>query len=302
LYLHFPLNNQMRMKLSPLIAGCMKWGSWGAGFTTPQYREMIAFCMEHGITSFDHADIYGHYTTEEAFGKAMAAFSSRRQEMQLITKCGIRMVSPNRPDYNIKSYDSSAAHIIASAELSLRNLQTDYIDLFLIHRPSPLMNPYEIATAITRLKEQGKILHFGVSNFTPSQVSLIGSAIPVVANQTEISLLHLSPFIDGTLDQCITQKMIPMAWSPLGGGNIFVSADERDQRIAAVANILAEKYQVKPEQILLAWLLQHPAGIVPVVGTSKMERIPVAAAALNVHMTSEEWFMLWCASTGQEVD
>ena len=147
------------------VAGCMRWGIWGAGFNTNEFLRIINECVEHGITSFDHADIYGDYTTESDFGDALKASPSLRQQIQLITKCGIQLVTPNRSHHNIKSYNTSKEHIVESAENSLRNFHTDYIDLFLIHRPDPLMNPEEVAEAIARLKQQGKILHFGVSNF-----------------------------------------------------------------------------------------------------------------------------------------
>lgn len=290
-------------QFSRVIAGTMKWGAWGSKFNTNEYLQLIDDCMQMGVTTFDHADIYGHYTTEEEFGRALSERKEWRSQMQLITKCGIKMVTPNRPHHAIKHYDTSREHIIHSANLSLKHLHTDYIDLLLIHRPDPLMQPDEMAEAFTHLKEQGKVLHFGVSNFTPSQVEMIASRFPIITNQIEISVLYLKPFTDGTLDQCITKNIIPMAWSPLGGGNLFAMAeeDERAKRIIAVAEILGEKYGVAPDQILLSWLLQHPSGIIPVLGTSKAERIKKAMEATKVIMDRQEWFMLWRASTGHEV-
>ena len=291
------------LKFSPVIAGTMKWGVWGSKFSTSEYLQLIDECMQMGVTTFDHADIYGHYTTEEEFGKALAERKNLRSKMQIITKCGIKMVAPNRPHHTIKHYDTSKEHIIHSAHLSLKHLHTDYIDVLLIHRPDPLMHPDEIAEAFTQLKKEGKVLHFGVSNFTPSQVEMIASRFPVITNQIEASILHLKPFADGTLDQCITKNIIPTAWSPLGGGNLFALAqeDERAKRIIAVADILAEKYSVAPDQILLSWLLQHPSGIIPVLGTSKTERIKKALEATKIKMERQEWYMLWRASTGHEV-
>jgi predicted oxidoreductase len=290
-------------KFSPVIAGTMKWGVWGAKFNTNEYLQLIDDCMQMGVTTFDHADIYGHYTTEEEFGKALAERKELRSQMQLITKCGIKMVTPNRPHHTIKHYDTSKEHITHSAHLSLKHLHTDYIDLLLIHRPDPLMHPDEIAEAFTQLKKEGKVLQFGVSNFAPSQVEMIASRFPIITNQIEISILYLKPFTDGTLDQSITKNIIPMAWSPLGGGNLFALAqeDERAKRIIAVADILAEKYSVAPDQVLLSWLLQHPSGILPVLGTSKAERIKKALEATKIKMERQEWFMLWRASTGHEV-
>jgi predicted oxidoreductase len=290
------------LQLSSVIAGTLKWGVRGAKFSKDEYLRLIENCLEIELTSFDHADIYGNYTTEEEFGNALRMKPHLRQQLQLITKCGIRMVSSNRPENKIKSYDTSKEHIIASAERSLKNLNTDYLDLLLLHRPDPLMDPDEIAAAFARLKQEGKVLHFGVSNFSPSQTEMILSRFPIISNQVEISILHLQPFLDGTLDQCITRKLIPMAWSPLGGGNIFASLDdERNIRITAVAQFLAEAYNAGPDQVLLSWLIRHPSGIYPVLGTSKLERIKAALDATRIILEREEWFLLWRASTGYEV-
>lgn len=291
------------MKYSRIIAGTMKWGVWGAKFNTAAYEQMIKDCLALGVTSFDHADIYGDYTTEEEFGKVLKEQPSLRQQMQLITKCGIQMVSANRPQHIIKSYDTSYEHIIESVETSLENLATDYIDCLLIHRPDPLLNADEVAKAFTQLKQQGKVLQFGASNFRKWQVDLLNSRFPVSVNQVECSLLHLEPFGDGTLDQCQQHHIIPMAWSPMGGGNLFVTDDddERNKRIIAVAMYLSEKYDSTPDIILLSWLLSHPSGILPVLGTSKTKRVEAAVAATEIKLEREEWFMLWRASTGREV-
>ena len=287
---------------SAVIAGTMKWGAWGAQFSTTEYEAMIMNCVECGVYTFDHADIYGHYTTEEEFGKAIAGHSALRKNISLITKCGIRMVTPNRPDHKIKSYDTSSQHILQSAERSLKNLHTDYIDILLIHRPDPLMDPDEIAEAFTKLQQQGKVLAFGVSNFSVSQTELIASRFPITSNQLEISIVRMEPLTDGTLDQCMIKGLIPMSWSPLGGGKIHAGeSDERSRKIIAVAEILAEKYNASSDQILLAWLHKHPSGIIPVLGTTKIERIKKALAAEKIELTRDEWFLLWRASAGQEV-
>lgn len=287
------------MALSPVIAGTMKWGVWGAKFNTQQYGEIIAAALDAGVTSFDHADIYGHYTTEAEFGKALAP--SLRHQMQLITKCGIKMVTPNRPQHTIKHYDTSKQHILQSVETSLKNLNTDYIDVLLLHRPTPLLHPDEVAETFTQLHQQGKVRAFGVSNFTASQMMVLHQRYPLAYNQLELSVTHLAPFIDGTLDYCLANNIRPMAWAPLGGGNIFLAENDQHLRITAVADILAEKYQVGADQILLAWLLHHPAGILPVLGTTKAARIQAAMDARTIHLSHEEWFMLWRASTGAEV-
>lgn len=290
------------MQFSPVIAGCMKWGEWGARFTEASYTRMIETCAENGISSFDHADIYGDYTSEEEFGNALRQLPALRSRIQLISKCGIKMVSPNRPAHKIKSYDTGYAYIIGCAERSLKNLRTDYLDLFLIHRPDPLMNPDEIAEAFTKLKKEGKVLHTGVSNFTPSQVQLLHTVYPVEVNQIEISVTSLAPFHNGQLDQCLEQKILPMAWSPLGGGSLFTgSADRKYQNIFRVAAQLSIKYSIAPENIFLAFLRTHPSGILPVLGTSKINRLLSAMEAATLKLEREEWFMLWEASKGHAV-
>ena len=290
------------MSYSKIIAGTMKWGAWGAKFSTGAYEQMIKECLEMGVTTFDHADIYGDYTTEEEFGKVLKKEPSLRQHMQIITKCGIQMMSSHRPQHTIKSYDTSYTHIIESVEQSLRNLSTDHIDCLLIHRPDPLLNADEVAISFEHLQKEGKVLQFGVSNFRKWQVDLLRSRFPITVNQVECSVLHLEPFADGTLDQCQQHGLTAMAWSPLGGGNLFLDdEDERNKRIIAVANLLAGKYNKSADVILLSWLMTHPANIHPVLGTSKINRIQLAVDASNLKLEREEWFMLWRASTGREV-
>lgn len=290
------------LNFSPVIAGSMKWGKWGAHFSGSDYQKMIEQCIEAGATSFDHADIYGNYTTEEEFGLALKEMPAIRNQMQLITKCGICMVTPNRSANKIKHYNTSREHIIASAERSLKNLHTEFIDLLLIHRPDTLMDPFEIAEAFSQLKKAGKVLHFGVSNFNVSQTTLLQSCFPVEVNQVEISILHTDPIFNGVLDQCIKEQIIPQSWSPLGGGILNdLADDERSRRIMAVAEILGEKYAAGFDQILLAWLMKHPAGIIPVLGTTKAARIKAAILAKSIDLTREEWYMLLRAATGHEV-
>jgi predicted oxidoreductase len=290
------------LNFSTVIAGSMKWGKWGAHFNTRDYQRMIENCIEVGATTFDHADIYGNYSTEAEFGLALKENPSTRSQVQLITKCGICMVAPNRPGHQIKHYNTSKNHIIESAERSLKNLQTDFIDLLLIHRPDALMDPEEIAEAFTLLKNAGKVLHFGVSNFNASQTALLQSCFPVEVNQVEISILHTDPIYNGVLDQCIKENIQPQSWSPLGGGILNgIADDERSRRIMAVAEILGDKYAAGFDQILLAWLMKHPAGITPVLGTTKAERIKAAIRARSIDLSRQEWYMLLRAATGHEV-
>lgn len=283
------------------VAGCMRWGTWGAQFNAQQYASMISECIENGITSFDHADIYGGYTTEEEFGNALKLSPSLRSKIQIITKCGICMPATNRPRYEIKYYDTSAKHIIASAEQSLKNFGTDYIDLLFIHRPSPLLNADEVAAAITSLKKDGKILSFGVSNFLPHQVNMLAKNIDIAYNQLEISILHLPPFTDGSLDNCMEKGIVPMAWAPLGGGVFNDESHPRFRAIVKEAESLGEKYDTGINEILIAWLLCHPAGIIPVVGTTKLERLLQAKQAYKIKLSQQDWFRLYTASLGEDV-
>ncbi len=283
---------------SKIIAGTMTWGSWGKDLNQKQMSELITTCMGMGITAFDHADIYGGYTNEAAFGQALAETKIDRASIQLISKCGIQYVCAARNN-TIKHYDYSPEYIIWSAEESLRNLQTDYLDLFLLHRPSPLMHPEVIAGAVSKLKKEGKIRSFGVSNFTPSQIAMLGTTIPVSANQVEFSLTTNAVMYDGTLDDCIARKRVAMCWSPLG--NYFKEDSEQVSRIHAVMAPLENKYEASADQLLLAWLLRHPAGVYPVVGTTEAHRLEKALQAVNIQLELEDWFSLLEAAQGHKV-
>lgn len=295
-------NEQATIQFAPLIIGTMRLGVWGEKMTTAELERFIEECVDLGLTDFDHADIYGHYTSEGEFGAVLKRRPDLKNKTQHTTKCGIKMLSDNRPQHRIKSYDSSKTHIIASAEHSLQELGLECLDLLLLHRPDYLMNPHEIAAAFEELKTAGKVKHFGVSNFTPSQFDMLNSFTPLVNHQVEISLLHRNAFEDGTLDQCLKQGITPTAWSPFGGGRIFTDKETpQHQRIHKVAHELGEKYNVSLDQILLAWIHQHPAGIVSVTGTSKIARIKTALAALEIPLSREDWYDLWQAATGVPV-
>ena len=294
---------------SRFVLGVWRMAEWGMSST--QILDFIQACLELGITTFDHADIYGDYTCEQLFGDALAKMPSLRSQMQLVTKCGIKLVSKNRPAHTIKHYDTRAVHILASVENSLKQLQTDYIDLLLIHRPDPLMDADEVATAFSQLRQSGKVLHFGVSNFMPRQFNLLVSRLdfPLVTNQIEISVQHLASFEDGTLDQCQQLRISPMAWSPLGGGRLFQGMDEQSVRLReALTSVANELGGATLDQVALAWLLAHPAKIVPILGTQKIDRIKSAITSLSftnpseaLQLSREQWFAIWSASTGEEV-
>ena len=276
----------------------MTWGIWGKQLAK---KEMITFmnhCLEHGITTFDHADIYGGYTTESEFGKAFDESGIKRDSIQLISKCGIQYVSENRNN-SVKHYNYAKDYIIWSVEESLKNLKTEYLDLLLLHRPSPLMDPIEISLAISQLKQQGKIKEFGVSNFTPSQVDLISEHIEVSVNQIEFSLTQHSAMHDGTLDQMMRKQITAMAWSPLGV--VFKEDSEKTRRIHKQLGELIEKYNVTEDQLLLAWILKHPSNIHPVIGTTNTTRIAQANKAKDIVLDLEDWFKILVACQGHKV-
>jgi len=285
-------------KFSKIIAGTMSWGNWGKQFNSQQMIRLMNACLESSVTTFDHADIYGDYTTEKEFGDAFKQSNITRDDIQLISKCGIVYASPKRPT-KIKHYNYSRDYIITSVDNSLKNLATDYLDLLLLHRPSPLMEPNEIMEAIAKLGQEGKIKSFGVSNFTTSQVELISSEVPVEVNQIEFSLTQNKALFDGTLDQMMVKKMTPMAWSPLG--EVFKNDTEQTRRIHKCLGSLLEKYSATEDQLLLAWILKHPANIHPVVGTTDQIRIKEANKALQINLELEDWFSILVASQGHKV-
>jgi predicted oxidoreductase len=285
--------------VSRFVQGLWRLMEWQLDLAGLQH--LVEGCLALGISSFDHADIYGSYQCEERFGELLRAAPALRGRMQLISKCDIQLVSPQRPRNTRHIYDTSRAHIVASVERSLRNFHTDHLDLLLLHRPDPLLDADEAAAALGDLVRSGKVLHVGVSNFLPTQFELLASrmSVPLVTNQVELSVLHLEAFGDGTLDQAQRLGLAPMAWSPLGGGALVGSGGERVARVrAALADVGAQLGGATPAQVALAWLLRHPARIVPVLGSGRLGRVHEATQALSLVLTREQWFDIWCASTG----
>lgn len=285
---------------TPVLVGCMKLGKWGANFSTSELEKFIDQCLDLGLNEFDHADIYGAHTTEAEFGEVLKRRPDLKSKVKITTKCGIAYPS-DQVDHTIKHYNSTPEYIAHSIDLALQKLQVEQIDVFLIHRPDFLMDPAVIAQAVEKAKSSGKINHFGVSNFLPAQFELLHDHTPIATNQIEVSVNHLDPFEDGTLTQLQKYGVQPSAWSPLAGGVIFGGQDEQSVRIRETASQLAEKKNCKIDQILLAFVMKHPSGIVPVVGTSKIERVKDAMEAANVELSHEEWYELWTASIGEKV-
>jgi predicted oxidoreductase len=284
-------------KFSRVISGAMTWGSWGKKLSKKEMMELMHHSIECGLTTFDHADIYGGYTTEADFGAAFGESGIKRETIQLITKCGIQLMDRKKNRVNHYQYDKD--YIIWSAEESLKKLKTDYLDFFLIHRPSPLMNPNEIAEAARHLLVSGKIKQFGVSNFTTSQMAMLEKAVPVEGNQVEFSLTHHDPMYDGVFDDCIANKRMAMAWSPLG--SFFREDDEQGARIKAAMEPLKDKYDADESQLLLAWILKHPAKVHPVIGTTNKKRMELAAKAVKIDLELQDWFALLVAAQGHDV-
>ncbi len=259
--------------------------------------------MELGVDTFDHADIYGNYQCEALFGAVMAQNPGLNKALKIVTKFGIRLLSDARPAHYIKHYDTSSKHIISSVESSLQNLNREQIDLLLIHRPDPLMNPEEVAQAFENLRKGGKVKEFGVSNFLPHQFDMLQSYLDfrLVTNQVEISAVALNNFDNGVLDHCIQHKIPPMAWSPLAGGSIFSAETQRYLTVKNVLHRLAKSHETSVDQVMYQWLLMHPANIIPVVGSGQIKRIESAVNSMNVSLTRQQWFEIWVASVGKNV-
>ena len=282
-------HKSIELSYSKLIAGTMLWGSWGKEMTKAKRIELIETAYDVGISSYDHADIYGNYTTENDFGNAFSESGLSRDNVQFISKCGIAMVCENKP-YKTKHYNYSSNYIIDSVHNSLRNLKTEYLDLLLLHRPSPLLNPEEVAKAINFLLDSGKILSFGVSNFTSTQIDLLANYIPIHVNQIEISITSNEPMFNGQLNYCQRKHVLPMSWSPLG---ILKNPQSQwPSKLKYAIFKLAKKYDCGFASIALAWLLKHPAKIHPILGTTNPNRLIEAQQALQIQLNEEDWFFL----------
>jgi len=286
-------------RLSRVVAGVWRMGEWRQDVA--ERVRWIEHCVDLGITSFDHADIYGGYTVEALFGEALAAAPGLRNRLQIITKCGIRLVSSQRPGHALKSYDSSRAHVLASVESSLRALRTDRIDLLLMHRPDALMDPDALADTFRALRDAGKVLHFGVSNHAPSQLAMLHRRFPLATQQIEFSPLQMRALADGTLDQCVDLGLRPMIWSPLGGGRLLSGQDEHALRVRGALQALADRHAVSLATMAYAWILRHPARPLPITGSRRIEVLRDAVAALDVVISAEDWYRVWQASVGHEV-
>lgn len=290
-------------EFSRLVYGAWRLTDRAEETTTTKVREKIDACLEVGMSTFDHADIYGDYRCEEVFGKALKEDPSLRSKIELISKCGIKLISPGRPKHKVKHYDTSSSHIVSSVDTSLKNLNTEYLDLLLIHRPDPFMDFHDTAKGLTEVVKSGKVKYVGVSNFTDWQFSRLSDVldIPLVTNQVEMSVLNMSALHDGSIAQCQTKGVSPMAWSPLGGGRLFTGDDEQAKRVQTVLGRIADREGSSIDQVALAWILKHPAKVLPIIGTNNIDRIKKSAVSERISMSVEEWHEIWEASAGNEV-
>lgn len=286
--------------LSPLVAGLWRMHTWGL-----DVRARVAWieqALELGFSTMDHADIYGDYTVETLFGEALAAAPGLRDALQIVTKCGIRLVSPARPAHSVKHYDTSPAHVVASVDASLAALRIERIDLLLIHRPDLLCDPDALADTMSALHRAGKVRAFGVSNHGPAEFAMLDRRVPLRTNQIEFSPLQMRALADGTLTQATDLGRSPMVWSPLAGGRLISGQDEQARRVRAVLQAMSPRYAgASVATLAYAWIRRHPSRPRPITGTGRLDGLVEAAASLHVELSAEDWYRVWQASMGQEV-
>jgi predicted oxidoreductase len=285
--------------LSRIVAGMWRMTEWA--MPVAARVDFIEQCIALGVTSFDHADIYGDYGVETLFGEALRAQPSLRDRIELVSKCGIRLMSSKHPGHTIQHYDTDAAHIIASAEESLRRLHTDHLDLLLIHRPDPLMDFDEVAEAFTRLQAAGKVRHVGVSNFTRHQFESLNRRVPLATNQVEFSPLVTTPLFDETFDGLQDLGVAPMVWSPLGGGRLFDPTNERAALLRQTIQAIADRLEKPFASVVFAWIMRLPSRPLPLTGTGRIAAIAEAVVGTTFELARDDWFHILRAARGHEV-
>ena len=286
--------------LSQVVMGCMRIAD--SGLTEAELLRLVEECLDMGVTSIDHAPVYGGYTCEKIFGDAVLRKKPElREKMELITKAGI--VCPGHYGNKTIYYNSTKEEILKEMDESLEKLGTDHVDLLLIHGPDPLADPEETADALETVVKEGKALNVGVSNFMPSQIAMLQSymSIPLVTNQMELSVKNTENFFNGVVDDALTRKMPLMAWSPLGGGDVFKGTDEKFVRLRTVLAAVAEQYQTTMDAVMYAWLFTHPAKIAALTGTMNADRIRTAVHASDIQLSYDEWYQILEASRGFSV-
>lgn len=289
-------------EFSELVQGYWRLGDWGM---SPQER--LTFLKQHvelGVTTVDHADIYGYYECEQLFGEGLALDKSMRDKIEIVSKCDIKLCGDKNPDWKVNHYNTSKSHIVDSVNHSLKRLQVEDLDVLLIHRPDALMDADEVAEAFAELKQAGKVKHFGVSNFSPRQFELLQSRLdaPLVTNQVEINPLNFDVVDDGTLDLLQQLRVKPMAWSCLAGGDIFNGKEEQHVRVRDELQAIAKEVGAQSiDQVIYAWVRRLPSKPLPIIGSGKIERVQAAIDALSIDLSREQWFRVWCASKGHGV-
>src|SRR5436190_4405916 len=283
-------------KVSPAVYGFYRWK--GNYVNEDKMEQMMNLCLELDINTFDHGDTYGDYTCEEIFGNVFKRSGIKRESIVLFTKCGLNLPHPSRPEYRVKHYDTSREHIINSVENSLKNLRTDYIDIFLLNQLDPLSNLEETALTLEKLKDSGKIKNVGVVNFSVFQHQLLSSylRIPIVTNHIELNLLNTSAFDNGQIDYIKQKYMRPLATAPLAEGQIANSIEKRPLLIRRKLEELSPKYNVNIESIAVAWIVK--LGALPLIGTTNEQRIRNIAAAFTIDLDKQDWYELYEASRG----
>lgn len=288
------------LELSQVVMGCMRIVD--SGISGEELLKLAETCIDMGVTSFDHAPVYGGYTCEKVFGdNVLRKRPDLRDKMQLITKTGI--VLKGREGNQTIYYKSTKEEILKEMDESLEKLGTDHVDLLLVHRPDPLADPAETADALETLVKQGKTLHVGVSNFMPSQVQMLQSkmSIPLVTNQMELSVKNTENFFNGVVDDALTREMPLMAWSPLGGGSVFKGQDEQSVRLREALTEIAQKHGTSIDAVMYAWLFVHPARIAAITGTMNAQRIKTAVDAAGLTLNYDEWYKILEVSRGYSV-
>ncbi len=285
-------------KVSPAIYGFYRWDNTIADPLAAMER-IVKLCLELGINTFDHADNYGSYQCEEMFGKLLSQKAINRQDLVLFTKCGLVLPNAAQPQVRIKHYDTSAKHIQASVESSLKKLGTDYIDIFLLDHLDPISNLEETALALRKLKESGKVKHIGVVNFSVFQHQLLASYLnlPIVTNHLELSLLNTKALDNGQIDYIKQRYMRPLASAPLAEGRIATGTDQPAVRVRERLEAIASKYNADIESIAVAWLIK--LGALPLIGTTNEQRIRNVADAFNIELDNQDWYELYAASKGE---
>ncbi|WP_092889005.1 aldo/keto reductase [Roseicitreum antarcticum] len=297
-----------KIQTGPVSLSRIVYGMWRLGDdsdTRPAHvQAKVEACLAQGITTMDQADIYGDYTAETILGDALRAAPHLRDQIEIVTKCDIVAPVGRHAGARVKHYDTSAAHINASVEASLRDMATDRIDLLLIHRPDPLMDHHETGAALDALVSSGKVRAVGVSNFRPFDWNLLQSAMqtPLVANQIELSLIAHDAFTNGDLAHLQQHGVAPMAWSPLAGGALMTGGpDAPNAELRAKLDSVAKDHGTDASAVAVAWLLRHPARILPVMGTNSLPRISALSNALKIEMDRQTWFELYTLALGHEV-